>query len=129
MLSHLFDSQRLVRAQRHFLTFNKKITSRDFCGAFVIRRRNLMTGRIQFTGVFVVMQRRFFFLFSIFVVAIVVVVIVFIVHHRHIGKILLIFAEEFGIGPADLRHNQLVALLIAQHLTASGLHPLLQLVL
>jgi hypothetical protein len=28
-----------------------------------------------------------------------------------------------------LRHNQLMALLIAQHLAASGLHPLLQLVL
>lgn len=88
-----------------------------------------MAGRIQFTGhLFVVMQRRFFFLFTVFVVTIVVVVII-IVHHRHIGKILLIFAEEFGIGPADLRHNQLVALLITQHLTASGLHPLLQLVL
>ena len=130
MLSHLFDSQRLVRAQRHFLTFNKEITSHDFCGAFAIRRRNLTSERIQFTGLFVVMQRRFFLLFTIFVVTIfVVVVIVVIIHHRHIGKILLIFAEEFGIGPTDLRHNQLMALLIAQHLAASGLHPLLQLVL
>ncbi len=128
LLAHLLDGQRLFGAQqRHFLTFDHFIPH-DFSGA---GRR--VAGRVQFARPVVLVHRRFFFLFSVFVVTVVdVVVVVFVVvHHGHIGEILLVFAEEFGVGPADLGHDQLVALLVAQHLAAGGgrLDPLLQLVL
>lgn len=130
LLAHLLDGQRLFRAEqrRHFLIFDHFI-AHDFGGA---GRR--VAGRVQFARPVVLVHQRFFpVLFSVLVVSIVVVVVVqlFVVHHGHIGEILLVFAEEFRIGPADLGHDQLVALLVAQHLPAGRgrLHPLLQLVL
>lgn len=131
LLAHLLDGQRLFGAEqrRHFLIFDHFI-AHDFGGA---GRR--VAGRVQFARPIVLVHQRFFpVLFSVLVISIVVVVVIvqlFVVHHGHIGEILLIFAEEFRISPADLGHDQLVALLVAQHLPAgrSRLHPLLQLVL
>lgn len=131
LLAHLLDGQRLFGAEqrRHFLTFDHFI-AHDFGGA---GRR--MAGRVQFARPVVLVHQRFFaVLFSVLVVSIVVDVVVvqlFVVHHGHIGEILLVFAEEFRVGPADLGHDQLMALLVAQDLPASRgrLHPLLQLVL
>ena len=108
---------------RHFFRFN---FARQFRCDFRFRR---LSWRVEFAGSFVplfLLHHRFVF-FAIFIVAIVV----FVIHHCHIGEILLIFAEEFGVGSADLSHDQLVTLFITQYLSASssGLHPLLQLVL